>query len=66
MERVNQGLKLLAPRDRLFIKLHCLKELPIGEVAGILGVTENNAYSIKHRALHRLKSALQSAGQGMA
>jgi RNA polymerase sigma-70 factor (ECF subfamily) len=66
MDSINRGLQLLAPRDRLFIKLHCLKEMSIGEVAGILGVTENNAYSIKHRALQRLKSAIQAAAQGMA
>lgn len=59
MDRVHQGLQSLVPRDRLFIKLHCLKELSIQEVAGILGVSENNAYSIKHRALNRLKAALQ-------
>ena len=59
MERVHQGLQTLKPRDRLFIKLHCLNELSIQEVAGILGVSENNAYCIKHRALNRLKAALQ-------
>lgn len=63
MDRVHRGLQSLMPRDRLFIKLHCLKELSIQEVAGILGVSENNAYCIKHRALHRLKAALQSSGQ---
>jgi RNA polymerase sigma factor (sigma-70 family) len=65
MDRVHQGLQALVPRDRLFIKLHCLKDLPIQEVAGILGVSENNAYSIKHRALNRLKAALQTSGKGL-
>jgi RNA polymerase sigma factor (sigma-70 family) len=63
MDRVHQGLLSLVPRDRLFIKLHWLKELSIQEVAGILGVSKNNAYSIKHRALNRLKTALQPTGQ---
>lgn len=63
MDRVHRGLQSLVPRDRLFIKLHCLKDLSIQEVAGILGVTENNAYSIKHRALNRLKAALQPSDQ---
>jgi RNA polymerase sigma factor (sigma-70 family) len=61
MDRVQRGLQSLVPRDRLFIKLHCLKELSIQEVAGILGVSENNAYCIKHRALNRLRAALQPA-----
>ena len=61
INRVHQGLQSLAPRDRLFIKLHCFKELSVQEVAGILGVSENNAYTIKHRALYRLKAALQQS-----
>ena len=60
--RVNRSLKSLMPRDRLFIKLHCFKELSIKEVSNILGVSENAAYSIKHRALERLKSALRKSG----
>ena len=63
LDKVRQGLRSLAPRDRLFIKLHCFKELSIQEVAEVLGVSENNAYTIKHRALKRLKAALQQTGK---
>ncbi len=55
---VKEGMRLLLPRDRLFLKLHFFNDLSIREAANILKVTENNAYSIKHRALRRLKSVL--------
>ncbi len=58
-ELVRQGLDSLSPRDRLFLKLHCFEEVPIREVAGIMNVSENNAYSIKHRAIKRLKTAIE-------
>jgi RNA polymerase sigma factor (sigma-70 family) len=52
---VQDGMKDLLPRDRLFLKLHFLERLSIGEVANIMGLSESNAHSIKHRALKRLK-----------
>lgn len=61
-ESLHRGLQALLPRDRLFIKLHCLKGLSIPEVAGILSISENNAYSIKHRAIRRLKAVIGNEG----
>lgn len=58
MDRVYHALDLLSPRDRLFIKLHILREMSIQEVAILLNVSVNTAYSIKHRALERLRNAL--------
>ena len=57
---VRSAMNLLLPRDRLFLKLHCLEGLPLREVAGIMNVSENNAYSLKHRAIKRLKAAIAS------
>lgn len=57
-EALRKGMDALLPRDRLFLKLHCLEGLSLSEVAGILNVTENNAYSLKHRAIKRLKSII--------
>jgi RNA polymerase sigma factor (sigma-70 family) len=54
-----EGLKKLLPRERLFLKLHCEEGLPISEVAGIMKVTENNAHSIKHRAIKSLMSKME-------
>ncbi|HHP7235162.1 MAG TPA: RNA polymerase sigma factor [Desulfobacterales bacterium] len=56
---LQKALGMLQPRDRLFLKLHFLEELSIGRVAKMLNITENNAYSVKHRALNRLKAGLE-------
>jgi RNA polymerase sigma factor (sigma-70 family) len=57
---VMDGMKDLLPRDRLFLKLHFVKRLSIGEVANIMRLSESNAHSMKHRALKRLKSKVLS------
>ncbi|MEA3435393.1 MAG: sigma-70 family RNA polymerase sigma factor [Thermodesulfobacteriota bacterium] len=58
---IREGLRSLLPRDRLFIKLHCLEGLSISEVAGMLKISEGNAYSLKHRAIKRLKIKIDLA-----
>ena len=57
-ELIEHGLATLEPRDRLFIKLHFSKRLSILNTAEILGISEANAYSVKHRALKRLKGSV--------
>ncbi len=59
-DAIRRGMDALVPRDRLFLKLHCLEGLPLREVAGIMNVSENNAYSLKHRAIKRLKAAIET------
>jgi RNA polymerase sigma factor (sigma-70 family) len=59
-EAVRRAMDSLLPRDRLFLKLHCMEGLALREVAGIMNVTENNAYSMKHRAINRLKAAVEA------
>ena len=51
---IQKGLETLRPRDRLLLKLHCEEGLSLREVAGIMKISEANAYSIKHRAIKRL------------
>ena len=64
MEKADQkalllkGLESLMPRDRLFLQLHCLHGVSIQKVADILQLSENNAYSLKHRAIGRLKAKI--------
>lgn len=58
MRLIEQALALLRPREQLFVRLHFLRGLPLKEVAGILSVSDNNAYSIKHRTMKRLKALL--------
>jgi len=64
IDLLKQGLRSLMPRDRLFLKMHCLYGFSIQKVADILGISENNAYSVKHRAIHRLKTQIAKNTRG--
>ncbi|MCK4486074.1 MAG: sigma-70 family RNA polymerase sigma factor [Desulfobacterales bacterium] len=61
-ERLLQdGMQRLPPRDRLFMKLHYSQELSVAEVAEAMQVSVGTAYTLKHRAIQRLKSHVASA-----
>lgn len=62
-ELVHEGMKSLAPRDRLFMKLHIDQGLPVEEVAEALRISVQNAYVVKHRAVERLRTYLVSHGK---
>ena len=53
---VQDGVRNLPPRDRLFMKLHFEQGLPVEEVATALKISVQNVYTIKHRAIKKLKS----------
>jgi len=55
---VQDGMKGLPPRDRFFLTLHCEEGLSIREIADLMDISEENAYSIKHRAVKRLKAGI--------
>jgi RNA polymerase sigma factor (sigma-70 family) len=56
-ERLLQdGIRNLYPRDRLFMKLHFERELSIQEVAKTMGLSVQNVYTVKNRTIQRLKS----------
>jgi len=55
------GMLRLPPRERLFMKLHFYKGLSLAEVAEAMQLSVGNAYTIKHRAIQRLKSHVASA-----
>jgi RNA polymerase sigma factor (sigma-70 family) len=55
---LKDALDDLLPRDRLFLKLHCIEGLSIGDVAGLMRLSESNAYSLKHRAIKRLREKM--------
>lgn len=62
-ERLLQKVvRQLLPRDRLFVRLHCHYGLPLEEVATVMNVTVNNAYTIKHRLVQKLRSHLGLEG----
>ena len=63
---IQEGIQALMPRDRLFLKLHCMEGLSIKEVASILNISEANAHSVKHRAIERLKTKMAQDSQGAA
>ena len=55
---LQETIPLLSPRERLFIKLHMEQGLPMEETASALGISIQNAYTVKHRAIKRLKAYL--------
>ena len=55
---IEEGMKDMQPRYQLFIKLHFFKGLAINEAADIIGISMDNAYSLKHRAIKQLKSKI--------
>ena len=55
------GIKSLSSRERLFIKLLVYDGLPVSEVAETMHLSIQNAYSIKHRTIQKLRSCVASA-----
>ena len=56
---IHEAIQFLAPRDRLFIRLFFEEGLSIEEVADSLGISLQNAYTVKHRAVQKLKSHIK-------
>jgi len=57
--RLRQAMASLSEADRLFVTLHFLREMRLPEVAEMMGITTNTAYTRKHRVLKRLRAALE-------
>ena len=57
---LQDGIQNLPPRDRLFMKLHFEKDLSMKEVADAMQLSIQNVYTVKHRAIQRLKSQVTS------
>ena len=53
---LEDGMQRLPPRDRLFLKLHFEQGFSVTEVAETMQLSINNAYTVKHRAIEKLKS----------
>jgi RNA polymerase sigma factor (sigma-70 family) len=58
---IKAGIKELPPRDRLFIVLHFEKGMTMKEVAKTMQLSVDNAYTVKHRAIQRLKLLVEAA-----
>lgn len=61
--RIREGMEALMPRDRLFLRFHCLEGFSVGETASLMGLTVSNAHSVKHRAIRRLREAVLGASR---
>jgi len=58
MRLLKNHIEKLSARDRLFVHLHFDQEMPLSQVAREMGVTTQNAYTMKHRVIKRLKAHL--------
>ena len=58
---IREGMEKLPPRDRLFMKLHLDQGLSVTEVAAAMKISIENAHTIKHRAIRKLKAKVALA-----
>jgi len=59
---LQEGIQNLTPRERMFVKLHFRQGLPVEQVARTMQMSIENAYTVKHRTVQRLKAYVQSRG----
>ncbi|MEJ2659482.1 MAG: sigma-70 family RNA polymerase sigma factor [Desulfobacteraceae bacterium] len=57
---IEESLQTLSARDQLMIRMHCLESRPLSQVAQVLRLSATNVHSVKHRAIARLKKAVDS------
>jgi RNA polymerase sigma-70 factor (ECF subfamily) len=62
LRRVREAIDRLPTRDREVIVLHCLEEMRLTDVAGVLNVSVNAVQVRLHRARQRLRSELEADG----
>jgi RNA polymerase sigma factor (sigma-70 family) len=56
---MEKGLQQLSDRDQLMIRMHCLEGCSLKQMAEVLKVSPGNVHSVKHRAVQRLKHAVE-------
>lgn len=61
---LESAVQVLAPRDRLFMRLHFEKGLSVPEVASAMQLSVNNAHTVKHRVVKRLQDHVRAASGG--
>lgn len=60
-ERIEQAFLVLSPAHRAVVVLHHYADLPLAEVAAIVGIAPGTARSRLHYALRALRAALEAA-----
>lgn len=58
LRMVKEGIHRLPTKEKLLMKLHFEKGLDLEEVADVMHLSLPNAYTIKHRAVKRLKACI--------
>lgn len=58
-QQVREKIEELPSRDRLFIKLHFEKGCSIKDIAEVMNLSVDNAYTVKHRAVKKLKELIE-------
>lgn len=53
---LREATDTLASRDRLFFRLHIEQGLSIPEVSELMDISPKNAYTLKHRAIQKIKA----------
>jgi RNA polymerase sigma-70 factor (ECF subfamily) len=61
VDEIKSWLLMLQPREREVLALRYGADLPTGEIARCLGLSEANVHQIVSRALRRLRAALDEA-----
>ena len=56
---IDKAMRSLDPDDRAILHLHYFADLPIDEVARVLGISAGAAKTRIYRAAHRLRPGLQ-------
>jgi RNA polymerase sigma factor (sigma-70 family) len=61
---IQEAMKSLPPRDRFFLTLYCQEGFSVKEIADMMNLSEENAHSVKHRAIERLKERIFQGSRG--
>jgi RNA polymerase sigma factor (sigma-70 family) len=60
---LEEGVRSLSPRYRLFIELHYYRGQTLADVATAMQLSMDNAYTLKHRAVQKLKMQIFSVDE---
>lgn len=62
-DQLERGFRRLSPEQRTVVVLHYYLDLPLTEVAGIMGIPDGTVRSRLHYAISSLRAALEADGR---